>query len=374
MKSPRSKTRRSPRRTVIAKSDEANAAAVASAEAVSLRYSSDSEPGYQRLHRGRGFYFIAPDGKVVRKAALLERFQKLVIPPAWKRVWICSSAVGHLQATGLDLRGRKQYRYHERWRRVRDEAKFYNLVSFAEALPKLRRRVNRDFTRRGITRERVLATVVRLLETTLIRVGNEEYAQDNGSYGLTTMHDRHVKVRGDAVRFQFLGKSGKSHDIELHDPRAARIVRKCQALPGWQLFEYRDDAGKIHRVTSSDVNSYLQEITGEEFTAKDFRTWAGTLLTIEALGRHSKRESRTSVPKLTVKAVKHVAEQLGNTQAVCRKSYIHPAVLEAFADGTLPHIAARGRRSQTGLSTAERKLLQFLKRSRKSERRHDRAG
>ncbi|MBA4019330.1 MAG: DNA topoisomerase I [Pirellula sp.] len=376
MTTKRAKPRRSTRASSAASPNDSAAANVAAAEAVSLRYTSDEEPGFQRLRRGKGFYFINPEGKVVRKASLLARFQALVLPPAWTDVWICTSASGHLQATGKDQRGRKQYRYHDRWRRVRDEAKFENLIEFAAALPKLRRRVTRDLAQRGMTRERVLAIIVRLLETTLIRVGNEEYARDNGSYGLTTMRDRHVNVRGDIARFQFRGKSGKTHDIELHDPRMARMLRKCQELPGRQLFEYRDEAGKIHRVTSTDVNDYLQEVTGEAFTAKDFRTWSGTLLALEVLARHPKQEQRTAVPKLIVEAVKQVAERLGNTPAVCRKSYIHPAILEAFADGALPYFGGHGssRRSHSDLSTAERRLLRFLKRSAKPTRSRARAG
>ncbi|MGC3970293.1 MAG: hypothetical protein QM775_24070 [Pirellulales bacterium] len=351
--------------------------AMAAAKSVSLTYSSDADPGYQRLRRGRGFYYIDPEGRVVRKPVLLNRFRELVLPPAWRDVWICLSANGHLQATGHDARGRKQYRYHERWRQVRDETKYDRLVDFAAVLPKLRRRIRRDLRTRGMPRERVLATVVALLESTLIRVGNDEYARENRSFGLTTFEDRHAKVRGDVVRFQFRGKSGKVHDVELKHPRVAQMVRQCQALPGRHLFEYRDDAGKVHRVTSSDVNEYLKEVTGQEFTAKDFRTWAGTLLALEILAGAERPRRATAIPKQIVETVRSVAERLGNTPAVCRKSYIHPAVFEAYASGKLPawKVARRARLgASASLSSAEQQLLRFLKQATRSPSKHARAG
>lgn len=342
------------------------AEAMAAAKAVALRYSSDDEPGLQRRKRGKSFYYIDSEGKVVRDAATLERIRALVLPPAWRDVWVCTSPVGHLQATGRDERGRKQYRYHDRWRKVRDENKYERLSEFAAALPKLRRRVRRDLGRRGLARERVLATIVRLLETTYIRIGNEEYAKENGSYGLTSFRNHHAKVRGETIRFQFRGKSGKEHDIEIADRRLATIVRRCQDLPGRRLFEYVDENDEVRLVTSADVNDYLREITGRDFTAKDFRTWAGTLLAADLLLK-AEVDAPRRIPKQIVEAVKQTAARLGNTVAVCRKCYIHPAVLESFADGSLKArlgaARSRGKTSITGLQAAEERLLRFLKAS-----------
>ena len=265
----------------------------------------------------------------------LKRIRSLVIPPAWERVWICPRANGHLQATGIDARGRKQYKYHPSWRAVRDEAKFEKLLSFAEALPKIRAQVDEDMRRPNLTREKVLATVVRLLEVSLIRIGNEEYAKENKSFGLTTMRNRRVEVDGSIVRFQFRGKSGKRHLVEVSDRRLATVVRKCQDLPGQQLFEYLDPTGEIVPIASEDVNDYLQTISRQPFTAKDFRTWAGTVLAAIALGKMEEVDSQTMAKRNVVTAIEAVAGMLGNTVAICRKCYIHPAITASYLDGTL---------------------------------------
>ncbi len=290
---------------------------------------------------------------MVRDAETLARIRSLVIPPAWKDVWICPNADGHLQATGRDARGRKQYRYHPRWREVRDEDKYSRMIDFVRALPRIRRRVRRDLSRRGMPREKVLAAIVQLLETTLIRVGNEEYAKQNESYGLTTIHNRHVRVRGSTLRFDFRGKSGVEHEIDLHDPRLARIVRKCKDLPGQELFGYIDDDDQVRDVGSSDVNDYLREISGHEFTAKDFRTWAGTALAAQALQEFEEFDSEAAAKRNVTRAIERVAERLGNTKAVCRKCYIHPAVIDAYLDRTLV---------QTLKRRAERELRQSIAR------------
>ena len=258
-----------------------------------------------------------------------------MIPPAWTDVWICASANGHLQATGRDARGRKQHRYHPRWREARDETKFTRLIAFARALPKIRRRLANDLKRPGLLRRKVLATVVKLLEVSLIRVGNDEYARDNRSYGLTTMRDHHVDISGARMRFNFRGKSGKKHAIDISDPRLARIVKQCQDLPGQEIFQYIDDDGAQQDVKSEHVNEYLREITGEDFTAKDFRTWAGTVLAAMALRELEKFDTQTQAKKNVLRAIEAVAERLGNTPAICRKSYVHPMVLDAYLDGAL---------------------------------------
>ena len=248
------------------------------AKAAGLRYVSDARPGITRRRAGKAFAYRNAEGRTVRDPETLRRIRSLAIPPAWTEVWICPQESGHIQATGRDARGRKQYRYHPDWRTVRDEAKYSRMLAFGEKLPRIRRRVAADMRRRGMTREKVLATIVRLLETTLIRVGNDEYAQQNGSFGLTTLHNRHAKVRGGQIQFEFRGKSGKRHRIDLRDPHLARLVRRCQELPGQDLFGYVAEDGAVRDVTSDDVNAYLREIAGEEFSAKDFRTWAGTVL------------------------------------------------------------------------------------------------
>lgn len=307
----------------------------AAAEEAGLRYVSDESPGYTRQRRGKKFVYFDTEGKEIRDETRILRLNRLAIPPAYTDVWICPSPNGHLQATGRDARRRKQYRYHERWREVRDENKYERMVVFAQTLPKIRRRVNRDLKRRGLPREKVLATVVQLLERTFIRVGNEEYAKENQSFGLTTMRNRHVEVKGSKLRFRFRGKSGQEHDIDTEDRRVARIIRKLQDLPGQDVFQYLDDEGEHRQVTSEDVNQYLREITGEDFTAKDFRTWAGTVMAAIALQAQEAFENESQAKKNVKAAVSAVAKMLGNTPAVCRKCYVHPAVLETYLDGNL---------------------------------------
>jgi DNA topoisomerase-1 len=314
---------------------------VESAAAAGLHYVSDRRPGIHRVRAGKGFRYRTAEGRPVRDDATLARIKSLVIPPAWTDVWICPSPNGHLQATGIDARGRKQYRYHPRWRQVRDEAKYHRLIAFGRALPRIRARADQDLARVSLLRAKVLAAIVRLLEATLIRVGNEEYARANGSFGLTTMRDRHVRFRGGTVHFAFRGKSGVRHDVDVHDRRLARIVKKCQDIPGQELFQYLDDQGERHTVTSTDVNDYLHEIAGEEFTAKDFRTLAGTVLAARALQEFEAFDSQTQAKRNVVQAIEDVALRLGNTRAVCRKCYIHPAVLDAYLDGSLLQTLSR---------------------------------
>lgn len=298
-----------------------------------LRYSRDTAKGIQRRGTGPRVSYQLPDGKQVKDESLLRRIRSLVIPPAWEDVWICPYENGHIQATGRDARGRKQYRYHPRWRLHRDENKFEHMVAFARALPKIRRRVQRDLRRREMSREKVLATVLRLLETTLIRVGNDEYARTNRSYGLTTIHNRHVKVSRDSIQFRFRGKSGKDHEISIKDRRLARIVKRCQDMPGQELFAYEDADGRLHDVTSGDVNDYLRSISGGDFSAKDYRTWAGTVLAAIALQEFEQVSSQTQAKKNIVLAVEAVARMLGNTPAVCRKCYVHPVILDSYFEG-----------------------------------------
>jgi DNA topoisomerase I len=303
--------------------------------AAGLRYVADSMPGIQRRRAGKGFSYRGPDGRLITDRAELARIKWLAIPPAWTDVWICPYRNGHLQATGFDARGRKQYRYHPGWRTTRDVAKFDRMLGFAEALPRIRARVAEDQARRGLPREKVLATVVRLLELTLIRVGNREYARANGSYGLTTMRDRHVDFGGTELVFEYRGKGGKPHRISLRDRRLARIVRSCKELPGQHLFQYLDENGERRAIGSADVNAYLEETAGQPFTAKDFRTWAGTVLAALALGASEGFETEAAAKRNVTRAIEQVAAQLGNTVAVCRKSYIHPEVVECYLDGTL---------------------------------------
>jgi DNA topoisomerase I len=317
----------------VSPANPAQAKALEAARAAGLRYVNNDEPGLTRRRAGRQFVYHDSSGRRVSGAASLGRIRRLAIPPAWTDVWICRDASGHIQATGRDVRGRKQYRYHEHWRAVRDETKYERMIAFGRALPRIRRRVARDLKRPGLGREKVLAMMVRLLETTLVRVGNEEYARANGSIGLSTMQDRHVRVQGGKMRFQFRGKSGKFHRLELHDPRLARIVRRTQDLPGQELFQYLDEDGTQHDVTSQEVNDYLREIAGRDFSAKDFRTWAGTVLAALALRQFEAFTTRTEARKNLVRAIERVAERLGNTPSVCRKCYIHPVVLESYLDG-----------------------------------------
>jgi DNA topoisomerase-1 len=307
----------------------------ASARAHGLRYSTDARPGITRRRTGRAFSYRGADGAVIRDASTLERVRKLAIPPAWTEVWICPDALGHLQATGRDAKGRKQYRYHERWRAGRDDAKFERLIDFARVLPRIRERCAADLARPGMPREKVLAAVVRLLETTLIRVGNDEYARLNRSFGLTTLKTRHAKVSGTAVRFRFRGKSGRQHEVGIRDRRLAAVVRRCQELPGQELFQYISDDGVTRDVGSDDVNAYLREISGADVTAKDFRTWAGTVLAYRALRALAPGTNDRAVRKNVVEAVRFTSDQLGNTPAVARRSYVHPAILEAYMDGSI---------------------------------------
>jgi DNA topoisomerase-1 len=350
---------------------------VLSARLAGLRHVADAKPGIRRRRRGKGFSYLDPAGQPLRDPRERRRIEGLAVPPAWTEVWICPLANGHLQATGRDARGRKQYRYHPDWRAVRDETKFGRMVAFGEALPRLRARLDRDLALPGLPREKVLAAVVKLLETTLIRVGNEEYARENDSFGLTTMRSRHVDIAGATLRFRFRGKSGKEHEVAISDRRLARVVRACRELPGHELFQYLDESGERQAVDSADVNEYLRDVTGEDFTAKDFRTWGGTVLALEALrdggavrpaaqaqvetqareseageggeggaggeggergaagsfarGANREREAKRAI----VEAVKRVAAQLGNRPAICRRYYVHPAVIAAFLDGSL---------------------------------------
>ena len=305
------------------------------AEDAGLRYVSDEQPGYTRKRKGDGFEYFDTDGKPIKDEQRILRINRLAIPPAYKDVWICPTLNGHIQATGRDDRGRKQYRYHERWREVRDENKYERIIVFGQALPKIRRRLNKDLALPGLPRNKVLATVVQLLERTFIRVGNEEYARENKSFGLTTMRNRHVDVDSSNVRFSFRGKSGVNHEVDVDDRRVAKIVRKLQDLPGQELFQYVGKEGEKHSVTSEDVNDYLREITGQDFTAKDFRTWAGTVLGAMALQAQDAFENKTQAKKNVKDAISAVAKILGNTPAVCRKCYVHPAVLETYLDGDL---------------------------------------
>jgi DNA topoisomerase-1 len=305
----------------------------ASAEEAGLRYVSDAMPGIRRKRAGRGFSYIGVDGQRLRDRRQIDRIRSLAIPPAWTDVWICPIARGHLQATGRDAKGRKQYRYHPRWHAVRDEAKYERMIAFGQALPRIRRRVEEDLSRPGLPRERVLAAVVRLLEKTRVRVGNEEYARENRSFGLTTLRNRHAEVGASRIRFRFRGKGGKEHEVELSDRRLATIVGRCQDLPGQALFTYLDEDGEPRTVDSADVNEYLREISGEEFTAKDFRTWAWTVLAAWALSELTEFDSEAQAKRNVVRAVEAVAERLGNTPAVSRKSYVHPTVIDAYLDG-----------------------------------------
>ena len=300
-----------------------------------LVYSTDSKPGIRRIRRGRGFAYIDRDGKRITDAATLERIHALAVPPAWTDVWICDRPRGHLQATGRDARGRKQSRYHERWTEIRDADKFARTIGFMRVLPKIRRRVARDLKRPGLDHDKVIATIVRLMQTTLIRVGNEEYAKENRSFGLTTLRHRHAQVDGSIVRLRFKGKSGKQVDAKVTDRRIVRIIRRLQELPGQELFEWVDDAGVLHDVSSEDVNDYLRETTGEDYTAKDFRTWAGTVLAAAALRGLEGFESESEAKRNVVRAIDRVARRLGNTRAVSRRSYVHPAVVKAYMEGYL---------------------------------------
>jgi DNA topoisomerase-1 len=349
---------RKEKKTIATESEEA-------AEEAGLRYVSDDRPGYTRKAKGDDFEYFDTEGKPIRDEQRLLRIKRIGIPPAYTDVWICPSPNCHIQATGRDARRRKQYRYHERWRDLRDENKYERMLIFGEALPKIRRRVKKDLSLPGLPRNKVLAAIVQLLERTFIRVGNEEYARENKSFGLTTMQDRHVEVKGAKMRFRFRGKSGIEHDVDVNDRRIAKIVLKLQDLPGQDLFRFIDDQGEVRDITSQDVNDYLREITGEDFTAKDFRTWAGTVLAAIALNAVGAFETKKQAKANIKDAVNAVAKILRNTPAICRKCYVHPAIFETYLSGN----AIEGLRQKTeealenedvDLRSTETAVLKFL--------------
>lgn len=329
-----------------------------------LRYVSDERPGIARIRRGSKFSYLKADGKKVDDAATLERIRKLAIPPAYEDVWICPTANGHLQASGRDAKGRKQYRYHEDFRAVRDGTKYDRLLEFAAALPRIRAAVGRDMSRRGLPREKVLATIVRLLETTMIRVGNSRYAESNKSYGLSTLRTRHVAIEGSELRFRFTGKSGKQWRLSLRDRRVARIVKAIQELPGQELFQYVDLDGVAHDVTSGDVNRYLKEISGADLTSKDFRTWTGTVLAAIALTEIGPAETATAANRNVRTAIAAVSAVLGNTPTVCRKCYVHPEVIDSYLTGALRlRMPAKSDKADAhALAAEEAAVARFLKR------------
>ena len=332
---------------------------VESAQAAGLRYVTDAIPGIRRVRHGDAFRYLDPRGDAVSDPDERLRIKALGIPPAWTDVWICPNPRGHLQATGRDAKGRKQYRYHATYRQVRDEAKYDRLLAFGEQLPAIRRRMEQDLARDGLPREKVLAALVKLLEETLIRVGNDEYARVNSSYGLTTLHDEHADISGAKLRFTFRGKSGKDHTITLQDRRLAAIVKRCRDIPGERLFQYRSNGGDFHAVYSEEVNAYLREITGCDFSAKDFRTWFGTVLAAQALRGLELPTSQAQAKRNVNQAIDTVAERLGNTRAICRKCYVHPAVIDAYLEGRLEdELAATS--SSEGLSDDESATLGLL--------------
>jgi DNA topoisomerase-1 len=335
-----------------------------SAAIAGLRYVRAEGPGIGRVRTGKNtFRYVSADGKPVTDEATLNRIRSLVIPPAWEDVWICPSANGHLQAVGRDARGRKQYRYHPEYRHVRDQTKYGRMLAFGAALEKIRTRVEEDLKLQGLPKNKVLATVVKLLDTTCMRIGNEEYARENKSYGLTTLKDKHVDVSGTKLTFKFRGKSGQEQNIELSDPKLAKIVKRCRDIPGYELFQYLDDEGNRCKIDSSDVNNYLREITGEEFTAKDFRTWGGTGFAALALEELGTADSETQAKKNLVAAVKAVSEKLGNRPATCRKYYVHPAILDAYMDGTLfqeLQQCSGDRREETCVKNVVARYIQLL--------------
>jgi DNA topoisomerase I len=344
------------------------AGSLEAAEEAGLRYVSDEQPGFSRQRKGEEFEYFDTKGEPIRDEQRLLRIKRLAIPPAWTDVWICPSPNGHIQATGRDARRRKQYRYHERWREIRDENKYDRLISFGKALPKIEKRVQKDLALTGLPRAKVLATIVQLLERSLIRVGNEEYARENKSFGLTTMQDRHVRVKGSKLRFRFRGKSGRQHEVDVTDRRVAKIVSQLQDLPGQDLFQYVDDEGKVREITSQDVNEYLRAITGEDFTAKDFRTWAGTVLAAVALGSTGTSKTRKQAKANIKDTIAAVAEILGNTPAICRRCYIHPVVLGAYLKGNCINLFKPKTREEfepkgVDLASAQAAVLRFLQTS-----------
>jgi len=337
---------------------------VASAEAVALRYCNDAEPGFRRVRSGKLFDYRTATGEQLRDGKHLERIRALVIPPAWTEVWIAPHADCHIQATGRDVRGRKQYRYHERWTACRDEAKYGNLVEFAHALPALRKAIETDLRKRGLPREKVLATIIWLLDHVMIRVGNSSYARDNKSFGLTTLRDRHADISGSTLKLAFKGKSGKEWNVKVSDRRIARIVKNAQDLPGQQLFQYLDDDGQRRAISSGDVNAYIRSKAGEAFSSKHFRTWGGTVLAAALFAGLDLPETRAGTNRARNEAVDAVARQLGNTRAVCRKCYIHPRIFESWEEGGLTSdlaaIRSRHRRSPAGLTREEAIVLKWL--------------
>lgn len=335
------------------------------AREMGLRYVADQMPGIRRRRRGRGFEYLGPDEKPVTDERVLQRIHQLVIPPAWRDVWICPSPNGHLQATGRDEAGRKQYRYHTRWQQARSQTKYEHLLTFAQGLPYLRKRIDQDLQHRALDRERVIAAAVRLLDVTLIRVGNEEYAQLHGSYGLTTLRCKHVSVGRRTIEFHFKGKSGQEHDILANDRSVARVLQKCHELPGHHLFQYVGEDGERHVICSGDVNEYLRDVTGNDVTAKDFRTWGGTVLAAILLSKAEPPRSATQAKKIVTAAVKAVACKLGNRPATCRKYYIHPLVLDCYREGRLPDLMNAHPRDErpvprTGLSAEEKAVVDLL--------------
>jgi DNA topoisomerase I len=337
-----------------------------SAKAAGLRYVTDTKPGIQRKPWRKTFRYFNPDGTMLRDTDTLARIKSLVVPPAWTDVWICPNPKGHLQVTGRDARGRKQSRYHPRWREVRDETKYERMMIFGVALPKIRECIERDLSLPALPRQKVLATIVRLMETTLIRVGNEEYARQNHSYGLTTMRNKHVDVAGSTVTFSFQGKSGIKHTVDITDRRIAKIVQRCQDIPGYELFQYVDKDGTQHSIDSADVNEYLREISEQDFTAKDFRTWAGSVLACELLYEFETFDSQTQAKRNVVQAIKSVASRLGNTPSVCKKCYVHPAVLDSYMSGAMLKTFKRQVQEQDSdsreLQRRELDLLDLLRR------------
>jgi DNA topoisomerase-1 len=349
------------RGVTVASSKEAGAAACAAV----LCYVSDEGAGITRRRVGKGFSYRQPQGGPLKDPATLRRIRALAIPPAWTQVWICPVENGHIQATGRDERGRKQYRYHLRWRETRDAAKFDHMVEFACVLPRIRDQVSQDLRVPGLPRAKVLATVVRLLETTLIRVGNDDYAKQNGSYGLTTLRNRHVQVAGAELRFSFKGKSGKAWQLRIADGRIARILRECQGLPGQELFQYVDEDGQRRSIDSGDVNDYLREIAGTDVTAKDFRTWAGTVLAALALKEFERFDTQAAAKRNVKRAIEQVSQRLGNTPTICRKCYVHPGVLDCYLDGSLAlqvkeEAEAELREAAAGLRPEEAAVLGLL--------------
>jgi DNA topoisomerase-1 len=332
------------------------------ARSAALRYVSDDRPGIRRRRSGQGFSYVGPDGRRVSDRATLVRIRALAVPPAWTEVWISPLADGHLQATGRDARRRKQYRYHARWRAVRDETKYGRMLLFGSTLPRIRARVKDDLALPGLPRNKLLAMIVRLLETTFIRVGNAEYAKANGSFGLTTLRGRHVEIEGARVRLNFRGKGGKTHTVQVSDRRLARLVKRCKDLPGQELFQYLDEQGEPQPIDSADVNEYLRLIAGEDFTAKDFRTWAGTLVAARGLMTSVGPDWKGQAKSAVAETIAAVARELGNTAAVCRKSYIHPAVLGAHQDPVLRELWTKGadRAPKAGLTLEESALLCYL--------------